>query len=399
MSLGVEESSQFLRMCLGGHRADDGRLLDIDDDDDFWSTQDDDGEEFGECAEFFAMADSDGEEDEDADLEDAYNFDPDICAQLLKRNSFTMEELTEKLQESMVQALERRLNAQTDAIECCAAAGPHESMEERPDCQGDVAGRMTPPLDHPGSMTPPVDVSTHTGPDEQTVAEKLEKAQHRARRSSVIKRDAIQDAMSKAVSRHRRSLLSKVSEKNEDGSRAASPEGKIGVAMQNAQKRHRLSILKAAETLDVARLDDEDDAAVSKKLQMVHKAMEEARTRHRRSIASAVQNITGAVAEQPSEPVSGMSAEARPFHPEQCIQLRIQNAIASAHRRQQQPQQQHVFHPSSTQNFHGQSSELGSWQANMDYSNHLSQVYGDQQPWLSGPLGCEQAWPATLVSA
>jgi len=244
---------------------------------------------------------------------------------------FTMEELTEKFQESTAQALERRLN-----IECCAT-----DVEERPDCQGDLVGRMTPPKTQQGCMTPPEEVLTHPGPDEQTVAEKLEKVQHRARRSSAIKRKSIQEAVSKAASRHRRSLLTKVFEKTEEGT-LASPESNatIDLAVQTAQKRHRLSILKAAETLDAASLDNEDDATVSKKFQMVHKAMEEARTRHRRSIASAVQNITAVIAEQPSKQVSGMSAEAMPFHPEHCIQQRIQSAIASAHRRHQQKKQQ-----------------------------------------------------------
>lgn len=412
MSVSQEDSNQFLNLCLGSHRADNGELLGIDDDDDFWSAQEDE-DEFGECdgdagaASFFALADSDSEEDEDdAELEDAYNFDPEICAQLLKHNRFTMEELTEKFQESMAQALERRLNVQTclSSNTESGADGPYESVEDRPDCQGDVDGRMTPPKAHPGCMTPPVEtMATHAGPDEQAVAEKLEHAQQRApfgraRRSSVIKQDAIQEAVSKAVSRHRRSLLCKVSEKNEEGE-LASPEGKSHVALKSAQKRHRLSILKAAETLDAASLD-EDEAAVGKKLQMVHKAMEEARRRHRQSIAEAVQNVTGKPAEQSSKSVSGMSAEATPFHPEQCIRDRIQTAIASAHRRQQQPEQcirdrfqtaiasarrrqQHEFHPPFDQSVQSQSSGLGCWQSKLNYSNLQSQIHGEAM-WNGG---------------
>lgn len=399
MSLSLEESNQFLSMCLGSHRAENGELLDIDDADDFWSAQED---EFGECddgdagaASFFALADSDSDEDEDAELEDAYNFDPEICAQLLKGNGFTMEELTEKFQESMAQALEQRLSAEvchsTDTE--CGANVPREYVKDRPDCQGDLAGRMTPPKANPGYMTPPVEaIAAHVGPDEQALGEKLEQAQQkapsgRARRSSVIKQDAIQEAVSKAVSRQRRSLLSKVSETNEEGD-LPTLEGKSRLALHSAQKRHRLSLLKAAETLDAASLD-EDEAAASKKLQMVHKAMEEARRRHRQSIAVAVQNVTGKSAEQPAKPISGMSAEATPFNPEQCIRDRIQTAIAAAHRRQQQPeqcirdrfqtaiasarrrqqQQQHEFQLAA-QTFQSQSSGLGCWQANQQSQMH-----------------------------
>eukprot|EP00930_Biecheleria_cincta_P050653 TRINITY_DN3583_c0_g1_i1.p1 TRINITY_DN3583_c0_g1~~TRINITY_DN3583_c0_g1_i1.p1 ORF type:complete len:574 (+),score=132.14 TRINITY_DN3583_c0_g1_i1:63-1784(+) len=372
MSLSPKASEKFLSMCLGGRVADSEGLLSIDGEEDFWAAEDDAKQcEHGASqlgtTNVFALADTDDEDDsdDDAELEDAYNFDPDMVATLLKQKQCTVAELTEKFQESMAQVLERRLMAQI-----CPDKG--ECNEDRPDCQGDVDGRMTPPEALPGCMTPPVKTTTTcTSPDAQVVAEKLEKAQQEAmarcaRRSSAVKRDAIQEAMNKAVSMHRRSLTSKVSEKLEEGSLASAGE-KINIAMQNTHKRHRLSLSKAAETLDAAGLDDQDNATVSSQLQMVHKAMEEARRRHRRSIADAVQKVTGISASaQPFEPVAGMSASAAPFQPN--IQDRIQSAIASAHRRQHEEAQS----PPGFQSFHSQPSRDGCLQSNTNCDSQHS---------------------------
>eukprot|EP00931_Biecheleriopsis_adriatica_P099107 TRINITY_DN7339_c0_g2_i1.p1 TRINITY_DN7339_c0_g2~~TRINITY_DN7339_c0_g2_i1.p1 ORF type:complete len:578 (+),score=164.09 TRINITY_DN7339_c0_g2_i1:59-1735(+) len=336
-------AKDFLQLCLGGPKnEDDLALLGLEGD--FFEVEEEEGDaaaraaaaqEKGNGTVFMAMADSDDSEceddEEDEDIEDAYNFDPEMVAEMLRHKGFTMAELTEKFQESMAQALERRL------VEKSAQSADNQANDEtRPDCQGDVDGRMTPE----GCMTPPTHgpSSCQGSPEASFVAERMERAKQEAiarkgRRSSAVKRDAIQEAMSQAVSRHRKSLVSQAS-KLEDQTPT-----KIKEAMTQAQKRHRLSISKAAETLDAAGLGEQDGEQVSEQLEMVQKAMEEARRRHRRSIAEAVEKVVGMSASAtPFTPEPKMSASATPFQPQQqqqsAIQDRINNVIAAAHMRQ-----------------------------------------------------------------
>lgn len=303
-----------------------------------------------------------------------------MVAEILKQKDCTVAELTEKFQESMAQALERRLIEQT-----CPA---QECNEDRPDCEGELDGRMTPPA---GCMTPP-ETSASAGPDAKIVADKLEQARRGrrssavARRSSAVKRDAIQEALNKAVSTHRKSLASKVFEKVEEGSLSSSAEEKINLAMQTTHKRHRLSLSKAAETLDAAGLNDDDEEKTSEQLEMVHKAMEEARRRHRRSVAEAVQKVTGLSATaQPFEPVPGMKAGAEPFEPKQYIQDRIQSAIAAAHVRQFD--ESHGFESKQP----GASSQQTWGQDSSGWTETQSQQFAGDQLHMQGASGYEQS--------
>eukprot|EP00931_Biecheleriopsis_adriatica_P099106 TRINITY_DN7339_c0_g1_i1.p1 TRINITY_DN7339_c0_g1~~TRINITY_DN7339_c0_g1_i1.p1 ORF type:complete len:559 (+),score=145.49 TRINITY_DN7339_c0_g1_i1:65-1678(+) len=337
-------AKDFLKHCLGGKKDEDdllgfeGDFFDFDEEGD--KTEPEAAQGKGNGPVFMAMAsdseceEEDEDEDEDEDIEDAYNFDPEMVADLLKQKGFTMAELTEKFQDSMAQALERRL------AEKSATADNQANDATRPDCHGDVDGRMTPD----GCMTPPTHgpSSCQGSPDPSIVAERMERAKQeainrRGRRSSAVKRDAIQEAMSQAVSRHRKSLVSQAS-KMEDQTPT-----KIQEAMTQAQRRHRLSISKAAETLDAAGLGEQDGQEVSEQLEMVQKAMEEARRRHRRSIAEAVEKVTGLSASAtPFTPEPKMSASASPFQPQHqpqqqhAFQERINEAVSSAYRRQEQ---------------------------------------------------------------
>jgi len=315
--------SAFLQQMLGETVPDDLALADLEED--FFAVDEDEvtgpkqfamGDDSDD--DFDAVAEGSDDDFDGEELEDAYNFDPDMVADLLKNRGCSMAELTEKFQESMAQALERRLKEKTEP----------PVVEDRPECTGDVDGLMTPPNETTAS---PIG-----SPDAKTVAEKLQQASQeamarRGRRSSAVKRDAISTAMDQAVSRHRKSLVSFAATIEETGDKT---QDKISQAMSQAQRRHRLSLSKAAETLDAAGFGDHDQAEVADKLTMVQKAMEEARRRHRRSIAEAVEKVTGmspTAAEFKPSPAQ-MSSDATPFNPS--VQDRIQQAIAEAKRRQ-----------------------------------------------------------------
>eukprot|EP00441_Pelagodinium_beii_P004043 CAMPEP_0197708868 /NCGR_PEP_ID=MMETSP1338-20131121/128170_1 /TAXON_ID=43686 ORGANISM="Pelagodinium beii, Strain RCC1491" /NCGR_SAMPLE_ID=MMETSP1338 /ASSEMBLY_ACC=CAM_ASM_000754 /LENGTH=530 /DNA_ID=CAMNT_0043292799 /DNA_START=60 /DNA_END=1652 /DNA_ORIENTATION=- len=346
-----DSNRAFMQLCLGEKIPEDLALADLEED--FFAVDEEDEQAPTDPTgpTQFAMGDdSDGEfdavaegsdSDVDDEIEDAYNFDPDMVADLLKKRGCTMAELTEKFQESMAQALERRLKEKTEPEE-----NPY-NWEESPECTGDVDGLMTPEE----TKASPVG-----SPDAKTVAEKLEQAKQEAiarkgRRSSAVKRDAISAAMDQAVSRHRKSLVSFAAQVEESGDKT---KENISQAMSSAQRRHRLSISKAAETLDAAGFGDHDEAEVQDKLSMVQKAMEEARKRHRRSIAEAVEKVTGmSAAAAPFMPPSSLKKDAAEFNPQSAVQDRIQEAIAAAHQRKQ--------HESCPPGYEGSGTAMGSW--------------------------------------
>jgi len=408
---------RFLLTCLGSARSCSNAaaleledMLEVDEDEDELSAASD-----SDNGNMFAIDDSDDEaHGDDDELEDAYNFEPEKVADILKRNVCTMAELTEKFQEAMADALDRRLKNEQwshlsqSHLSTVPSNNPYPAQagcENRPDCVGDVTGRMTPPEG--------VGTATDLGPGAETVAQKLEQVRQeemgRQRlRSSVVKREAISQAMDQAVSRHRRSLVAKASKLEETSGQA---HDKIQMAMKDAQRRHRLSISKAAETLDAAGLEDQDDARVGETFSMVCKAMEEARLRHRRSISEAVRKVTrmsasaeaftpssmssAAVPFQPAmsasaEPFmpSSMSVSAEPFTPYgMSIQERIQESVASAHRCQQQIYYHSNSNPYSSGGccgLPGGQETAGQIQCNQQMSTGWSQASGYGQDFSNG---------------
>eukprot|EP00933_Yihiella_yeosuensis_P044873 TRINITY_DN40153_c0_g1_i1.p1 TRINITY_DN40153_c0_g1~~TRINITY_DN40153_c0_g1_i1.p1 ORF type:complete len:618 (-),score=131.85 TRINITY_DN40153_c0_g1_i1:571-2346(-) len=413
-----DSKNKFLQLCLGASDDADQVELGFQEFEGFYGEDEEiDGceevskkgsSEEGAAVFTMAMDDSDEEEEwnsdnEDDDLDDAYNFDPEMVAELLKKNAgCSMSELTEKFQEAMAQALERRLNGKgwtpTKQSEFSI-----DNPYTRPDCTGDLDGLMTPPEE----PAPVVDAAT--------VAEKLESARKeaiarsRARRSSVVKKDAIADAMAKAVSRHRRSIVSKASSLMDStatkGSTSAEDmQAQIQNAMQGAKKRHRLSICKAAETLDIAGIDgsSQSSSEVNNKLGLVQQAMEAARARHRRSIAEAVSNVTQSSSELSSsaaefKPKPALSADAESFTPPS-IQAQIQGTIASAYQRQHgvdcssysqndQYYSDHQGNYGQTLTYEGAQGTGHSHhsQSNQCYSDHQGNYdcnYGQSEPWV-----------------
>eukprot|EP00913_Durusdinium_trenchii_P010296 g9657.t1 len=153
----VEEYQDFLETCLGGSVQDteayDKKVLGFK------------GDIFAE-AECFALDDSDDDgsglddDDDEWELEDAYNFDPEKVAELLKKGGeINEEQLVETLQEGMAEAMLMRMNVFEDP----------EQEALRPDCQGEVDGRMTPP-------PRPADFEAQSPLEPKALAEKLDRS-------------------------------------------------------------------------------------------------------------------------------------------------------------------------------------------------------------------------------
>ncbi|CAE8647625.1 unnamed protein product [Polarella glacialis] len=320
----------FLQMCLGSV---DSELGDISDTGSDFDEVEEPGKTDSGAHQVFAMAMDDSDDEycseagSDDDLDDAYNFDPDKVADLLK-NGCSQAEISEKLQEAMAKSLERRLEETwvPSARDQLSLDNPYGYAVEntRPTCEDDLAGRMTPPREpspERSAVVDSADVATRFAQAQAAAAAR----NGRGRRSSAVRRDAIQTAMAEAATRHRRSIVAKASA-TVGADAEESAVSKIQEAMQSAQKRHRQSICKAAEALECAGMADHPE--VADKLGMVQKAMEDARRRHRRSIAEAVCFV---------EQTPHLSAAATVFVPktgaELSVQERIQQAVAAAHQR------------------------------------------------------------------
>jgi len=349
----------FLKKCLGGSPDEieerDQKLLGIESE--IFAIPEAEKEESGRSSDSeedtkeknnetvcFAMDDSDDDgdddddESEDWDLEDAYNFDPERVAELLQRGNVTEEELVETIQVGMAEAMIQRL-AQEDP----------EAEAARPDCQGDLTGRMTPPAQ-------PTAFDANTPPDPKELANKLEKVPGRARRSSMVRRGALDEAARSAAKNHRKSIAGIQKSKLIDDD---ANKDSILQAVANTRKRNRLSICKAVETLEAAGLGDEPDKeAVAQQLEMVQKCLLEARKKHRDTVAKvAMETVSGGepaskdtkeskVDEKEKGPTSAttdekpkfqMSASAKAFNPnQQSIEEKIRSAVKAAHQRAKQ---------------------------------------------------------------
>lgn len=221
-----------------------------------------------ECFAMGGDSDSDsgfGSDDDEWDLEDAYNFDPERVAELLKNGSYNEEELVETIQEGMAEAMLQRMNLIEDA----------DLEATRPDCSGDVDGRMTPPPKEK-------DQDAATPPDPKVLASKIENVKDGRRRSSMGGRRNINDAVRTGAARTRKSIACIASSKTATGEDKA----KIELAAEMTTKRHRMSLHKAAEITDMAGLGDEE--GIADKLRAIQRAVLTARCRHRATVATAV---------------------------------------------------------------------------------------------------------------
>jgi len=276
----------FLENCLGSSVEDTdahdksvlgikGDIFAIEEDDKETKDSTDESEAKKKVeTECFAMggdSDSDSgfgsDDDDEWDLEDAYNFDPERVAELLKKGNYNEEELVETIQEGMAEAMLERMNLIDDP----------DLEATRPDCSGDVDGRMTPP---PKGK----DQDAATPPDPKVLASKLENVKEGRRRSSIGGRRNINDAVRTGVARTRKSIACIASSKTAAGEDKA----KIELAAEMTTKRHRMSLHKAAEITDMAGLGDEDDLQLKETLLTLQKAVMKARGRHRATVATAV---------------------------------------------------------------------------------------------------------------
>ncbi|CAJ1455719.1 unnamed protein product, partial [Effrenium voratum] len=188
----------FLEKCLAGPVEDtdahDGRVLGLKKDifaiqEDEESSSNDEGKEKAGAV-CYTMDDSDDDMsglDDDYDLEDAYNFDPATVAELLKKGEINEEQLVETLQVGMAEAMLTRMAAEQEDPDKEAA---------RPDCQGALEGRMTPPCGGANFEAP-------SPPDPKELADKLQGAR---RRSSMSGRSALSDALRSNTAKTRRSI-------------------------------------------------------------------------------------------------------------------------------------------------------------------------------------------------
>ncbi|CAK9066089.1 Phosphopyruvate hydratase, partial [Durusdinium trenchii] len=190
-------------------------------------------------AECFALDDSDDDgsglddDDDEWELEDAYNFDPEKVAELLKKGGeINEEQLVETLQEGMAEAMLMRMNVFEDP----------EQEALRPDCQGEVDGRMTPP-------PRPADFEAQSPLEPKALAEKLDSTLSAGRRrSSIGGRRNLNEAVRTTTAKTRKSIACIASSKLA----SADDKAKIQQAADSTTKRHRMSLCKAAETLDIA---------------------------------------------------------------------------------------------------------------------------------------------------
>eukprot|EP00435_Cladocopium_sp_Y103_P011225 s1012_g2.t3 len=281
----VPDYEKFLETCLGGSLDDafghDKRVFgpglkdaicelpEVKEDSD---SKDEDTTK-KKTTEMFELNDSDNEssglgsddDDDEWDLEDAYNFDPEKLAELLQKGEVDEEELVESMQESMAEAMMLRMNVEDSTVEA-----------ERPDCTGTLDGRMTPPAKDAK------DFDAATPPDPKVLAEKLEMKDRR--RSSIAGRRNINDAVKTHTARTRKSIACIAAEKTAAGEDKA----KIDLAAEKVTTRHRKSLCKAAETLDMAGMGDLGPEAVNEWLKKISKCLMVARGRHRMTVAAAV---------------------------------------------------------------------------------------------------------------
>jgi len=207
----------------------------------------------------FAVNDGEEDEDDGADLQNLFSFDPDQVAEALKRGA-TLDELVQSIEDAMAQRLEQRLA----------------------DFRGEPTGLGTPPRmgDLTGLMTPPD--STPKPLNQADLSARLAKC----RRSSVV-----MAAVNEASTRHRHSLVQVVAA---GLTGAPSDPAKLRQSLVMANRLHRLSLVRAAEVLEAAGVEDRHASVeLQQQLELVQQAVKAAQRRHRLSVVRAVAEVTG----------------------------------------------------------------------------------------------------------
>lgn len=220
------------------------------------------------------FADQDDEQEDDSgDLEgqyafDQYSFDVGQVARALQHGA-SLEELVSVIETGMAENLGARL--------ALAETGEAADFGAQP-VMGDVTGLMTPPTSEPKPVCP------------AELAARLT----RCRRSSVADCPRLMAAVNQASARHRRSMAEAVTE---DLSESPADPARVRQSVAAARRQHRLSLIKAAEVLEVVEKMPETqqmpEEQVESQLNLLQRAVEVARRRHRLSIMKAVEEVTG----------------------------------------------------------------------------------------------------------
>lgn len=350
LEVDAQGAADFLELCLGGPAA----VLEAEID--FFDAEEDDAsnvdnglesaadsaskaptEHFG----MFSIGDDSGsEEDADGpDLEDMFDFDPACVAELMKKGA-DLEELAEHLQETYVEALERRLG-----VDVPKAA----SLEEPAACEncfmGDLSDLMTPEQVTP--LVSPKGAAANEAKEagdgvlagaHQVLDDTCRRTQERSRRSLAVQQRPSAAHRGTAVVKAmeafgRRSLAQLQGEAPED---LELLQGAVQSAVRRASNRHRRSITKAVEVLEEIADGNEEplekwsEETMDAKVELIQEAMDEAYKRHRRSIVAAVQGVVDVKADNEKAATVLQNVQNAP---QDAVEARIQSAVAAAYQR------------------------------------------------------------------
>lgn len=335
--------AEFLEHCLGGpaavleaeiERAAEG--VDLDD-----SAIGEAMTPIDPCGMFTIGDESGSEEDADGqDLEDMFDFDPAGLAKLMNDGA-NLDELTEHLQGSYAEALERRLGVDVKKD----GENPTEDVcdDEQHQQMGDLETLMTPdqvtPLVSPKGAAAQGTQECIAGA-QRALDDTCRREQDRSRRSLAIQQRPSAahrgSAAMKAVEAFGRRSLAQA--QGEDPEHVAALQGAVQSAVRRASNRHRRSVTKAVEVLEEVAESSEvplekwSEDQMDDKVELIQQAMEEAYKRHRRSIAAAVQSATEGKGNEPE--LASTEIQASQESTEESAELRIHNAVAAAYERQ-----------------------------------------------------------------
>jgi len=324
--------------------------------------------------------DGDGEEGEEGEeLEDIFSFDLKRVAEAL-RNGADKEELAKIIEDLMGDELETRvLGAKPGTV---FRMDRDDSGTASPAMSTSLSGLMTPTADDDDDEAAP---SAPAAPSPEAIGKRIGEvfgkagavARHRRssikeRRQSLGQHPKLASAIDEVTRQRRRSLCETLTRACEEqgcaakgGNRRLSREAARRLSsevrrLSSECRRSRLSLLKAAETLEVAGIGVEEEkkgngetADVSQQLCLVQDAMETARQRHRLSVARAVRDVVGGDAGDETE---GVAADARPAKecagaarqlPCQTLsQDKVQRIIAKAYAKHQELKESSAAAPS-----------------------------------------------------